>query len=53
MSTWLAWVSRSRDGSDFGLPETVKPISGHIGHWTRDGEGALAVTLDTADLLSG
>ena len=27
-----------RDGSDFGLPETVKPISGHIGHWTRDSE---------------
>ena len=42
-----------RDGSDFGLPETVKPISGHIGHWTRDSEGALDVTLDTADLLSG
>jgi hypothetical protein len=41
-----------RDGSDFGLPDTVKPISGHIGYWTRDDQGVLTVTLDTADLLS-
>ena len=42
-----------RDGSDFGLPEAVKPISGHIEQWTRDGDGALEVKLDKCESPSG
>jgi hypothetical protein len=35
-----------RDDTDFGLPESVKPIRARIGRWTKGQDGNLAVTLD-------
>jgi hypothetical protein len=35
-----------RDDTDFGLPESVKPIRARIGAWTEGQDGTLAVTLD-------
>lgn len=35
-----------RDDTDFGLPETMKPIRARIGAWTKGQDGTLAVTLD-------
>ncbi|MCC6189018.1 MAG: hypothetical protein IT318_08280 [Anaerolineales bacterium] len=35
-----------RDETEFGLPETVKPLRGQIGRWTKRPDGTLAVTLD-------
>jgi hypothetical protein len=42
-----------RDGTDFGLPDAVKPVSGHIGCWSRNADGALVTKLDTPDAASG
>lgn len=35
-----------RDDTDFGLPETVKPIRARIGRWVKGPDGNLTVTLD-------
>ena len=39
-----------RDDTEFGLPESVKPLHGRIGRWMKGRDGVLTVTLD---LLQG
>ena len=35
-----------RDETEFGLPESVKPLRGRIGRWVKGQDGSLTVTLD-------
>jgi len=35
-----------RDETEFGLPESVKPLRGRIGRWVKGPAGSLTVTLD-------
>ena len=39
-----------RDDTDFGLPESVKPIRARIGIWSKEQDGTLTVTLDVPNL---
>ena len=35
-----------RDETEYGLPESVKPLRGRIGRWVKGRDGSLTVTLD-------
>jgi hypothetical protein len=35
-----------RDETEFGLPESVKPLRGRIGRWVKGQDGSLTVTPD-------
>ena len=40
-----------RDETEFGLPESVKPLRGRIGRWVKGQDSSLTVTLDVVVAL--